>query len=197
MCGRYQFSLEQPALRAMWEQAQQRFPNIRMEAGEIFPTQFVPVLVDEGGALRPQPLRWGFPGAAGKGAVINARAETAASKPMFRSSLQSRRCAVPTSGFFEWTHDHAKNKYRFRMADSEVLYLAGLYRDFDGERRFVILTRPADASIADVHDRMPVILREGQLDAWVRDSRQTEFLLTQQAPPLARHSEDYEQQSLF
>ena len=83
------------------------------------------------------------------------------------------------------------------MADSEVLYLAGLYRDFDGERRFVILTRPADASIADVHDRMPVILREDQLDAWVRDSRQTEFLLTQQAPPLARHSEDYEQQSLF
>ena len=79
MCGRYQFSLEQPALRAMWEQAQQRFPNIRMEAGEIFPTQFVPVLVDEGGTLRPQPLRWGFPGAAGKGTVINARAGTAAS----------------------------------------------------------------------------------------------------------------------
>ena len=197
MCGRYQFSLEQPTLRAIWDLAQQRFPNAKMEAGEIFPTGLVPVLLDTGGTLMPQPVRWGYPGAEGKGMVINARAETAASKPMFRSSLQHRRCVVPTSGFFEWSHDRAHNKYGFRQADDCVLYLAGLYRDFGGERRFVILTRPANHSIADIHDRMPVILQENQLDSWVHDSRQTEYLLTQEAPQLTRESEDFEQQSLF
>ena len=197
MCGRYQFSLEQPTLRAIWEQARQRFPNADMEAGEIFPTGLVPVLLNVDGALGPQPLRWGFPCADGKGTVINVRAETAASKPMFRNSLLHRRCVVPTSGFFEWSHDRAHNKYSFRQAGSGVLYLAGLYRDFGGGRRFVILTRPANESIADVHDRMPVILQEDQLDSWVYHGRQTEYLLTQAAPQLTRESEDYEQQSLF
>lgn len=168
-----------------------------MEAGEIFPTGLVPVLLNMDGALGPQPLRWGFPSADGKGTVINVRAETAAFKPMFRNSLLHRRCAVPTSGFFEWSHDRAHNKYSFRQADSGVLYLAGLYRDFGGERRFVILTRPANESIADVHDRMPVILQEDQLDSWVYHGRQTDCLLTQEAPQLTRESEDYEQQSLF
>ena len=116
---------------------------------------------------------------------------------MFRSSLLHRRCAVPTSGFFEWSHDRANNKYRFRQTGSGALYLAGLWRDCSGERRFVILTRPANASIADLHDRMPVILREDQLDAWVHDDRRTAYLLTQEAPQLTHKSEDYEQQSLF
>ena len=197
MCGRYEFSLEQPTLREIWQQVQARFPHAGMEAGEIFPTSLVPVLLDAGGTLDPQPARWGFPGRDGKGTVINARAETAASKPMFRSSLLHRRCAVPTSGFFEWSHDRANNKYRFRQTGSGALYLAGLWRDCNGERRFVILTRPANASIADLHDRMPVILREDQRDAWVHDDRRTAYLLTQEAPQLTRKSEDYEQQSLF
>ena len=177
MCGRYEFSLEQPTLREIWQQVQARFPHAGMEAGEIFPTSLVPVLLDAGGTLDPQPARWGFPGRDGKGTVINARAETAASKPMFRSSLLHRRCAVPTSGFFEWSHDRANNKYRFRQTGSGALYLAGLWRDCSGERRFVILTRPANASIADLHDRMPVILPEETKELWLSQDADAGLLM--------------------
>lgn len=197
MCGRYEFSLEQPTLREIWQQVQARFPHAGMEAGEIFPTSLVPVLLDAGGTLDPQPARWGFPGGDGKGTVINARAETAASKPMFRSSLLHRRCAVADKRLFRVVARPRKQQIplpadRQRRAVPRRA-VAGL------QRRAALChpDAPANASIADLHDRMPVILREDQLDAWVHDDRRTAYLLTQEAPQLTRKSEDYEQQSLF
>lgn len=186
MCGRYLFSMEQPTLRELWEQARQRFPNADMEAGEIFPTHTVPVLVGEGDALCPRPVRWGFPRVGGGGTVINARSETAGEKKMFRNSLMCRRCVIPTSGFFEWTHDGERQKYRFTLPDKPVLYLAGLYQEFGGEQRFVILTEPANASMKAVHDRMPVVLLENELKAWVFDNTKTFALLRREGPELLR-----------
>lgn len=189
MCGRYQFSVEQPDLRALWQQAAERFPNVKMEAGEIFPTNIVPVLVGEGSAVAPQPAKWGFPNFKGSGVIINARSETAHEKRMFRNSLIAKRCVVPTSGFFEWSHDADKQKYLFRAPQSEVLYLAGLYQDFEGERRFVILTESANASMRDIHDRMPVILQAGELADWVFDNNKTFGLLQRTGPTLDKKEE--------
>ena len=186
MCGRYLFSMEQPTLRELWEQARQRFPNVKMEAGEIFPTHTVPVLVGEGTALNPRPVKWGFPRVGGGGAVINARSETAGEKKMFRNSLLCRRCVIPTSGFFEWAHYGEREKYRFYLPEQPVLYLAGLYEVFNGEPRFVILTAPANASMRAVHDRMPVVLQRDELKAWVFDNTKTFALLRREGPPLIR-----------
>lgn len=196
MCGRYQFSIEQPMLREFWEQAQARFPNVKMEIGEIFPTNVVPVLCGDEGAVTPRPAKWGYPGIEGKGVIINARSETAGEKRMFRDSLRARRCVVPASGFFEWSHDKAKNKYRFTVSDSPILYLAGLYRDFEDGRRFVILTESANAFMADIHDRMPVILSQEQVEPWIANGARTGEILLQPAPVLTREEEGYVQQSL-
>nr|WP_297173095.1 SOS response-associated peptidase family protein [uncultured Agathobaculum sp.] len=196
MCGRYEFTLEEPTLRALWEQAQQRFPEVRMEAGEIVPASFAPALRREGNGILPQPMQWGFPSGA-SGLVINARAETAAAKAMFRDALRHGRCAIPASAFYEWSHDRAHNKYSLRQPGHKVLYLAGLYRAYRDGCRFVILTRPANQSVADLHDRMPVLLPPERVEDWVRDDTQTEELLTCEAPLLDRRSEGYEQQSLF
>ncbi|MDY3617646.1 SOS response-associated peptidase [Agathobaculum sp.] len=196
MCGRYQFSLDEPTLRQYWETARERFPNVHMETGEIFPTHVVPVLLEEESGVVPEPVKWGFPRFNGGGVVINARSETAGEKRMFRQSLMTRRCVVPTSGFFEWSHDKAKNKYRFKVPGSSVLYLAGLWNEFSGERRFVILTEAANPSIADIHDRMPVLLEPEQVEAWIRDNEQVSALLAQEAPALEREEEGNVQQSL-
>ena len=97
----------------------------------------------------------------------------------------TRRCAVPTTGFYEWDKD--KRKLRFNRPDTPVLWLAGLYNDFAGERRFVILTTAANASMRAVHDRMPVILSADALSAWTSD---TDIALSvlQAAQPFLCHS---------
>jgi len=135
---------------------------------EVFPIEGVKVVCADG----ERTLRWGFANPAGKGVLINARAETAAVKPTFRDCLASRRCLVPAQGFYEWRHEAGrKKKERFRVAraDGRPLMMAGLY---DEAGRFVIVTQPANAAVAPLHDRMPVILPTAELQAlWLsRDS---------------------------
>lgn len=78
-----------------------------------------------------------------------------------------RRCVVPCTGFYEWVQNGQKTKYRFNLSDDSILYMAGIYNEFNGENRFVILTTKANNSIIDVHDRMPVILNKLMLEDWI------------------------------
>lgn len=78
----------------------------------------------------PELLAWGFPRFDKKGVVINARAETAPDKPMFRKCLEQRRCVIPSTGFYEWAAD--KTKYRFRLPGEDALYMAGLTTSLPG-----------------------------------------------------------------
>lgn len=183
MCGRYTlFSDEdnREMLRIIEEVARQN-PLSDIPRGEVFPTNQAPVLVDEAHFTL---LRWGYPGFQGKGVVINARAETAAEKPLFRRSLGARRCAIPAAGFFEW--DQAKHKYRFTLPGEPLLYMAGLYDAFQDERRFVILTTAANASVADIHHRMPVILTGDTRERWLTDPAAAPAILRGEGPALAR-----------
>ena len=86
-------------------------------------------------------------------------------KPMFRKCLEQRRCVIPSTGFYEWAAD--KTKYRFRLPGEDALYMAGLYNEFAGEPRYVILTTAANESIADVHNRMPVVLPRARIAEWI------------------------------
>jgi putative SOS response-associated peptidase YedK len=112
-------------------------------------------------------MRWGFDKWNNKGVIINARSETAAEKKMFAKPIAERRCIIPSTGFYEWakTHGKAKIKYQFNVPDSPMLYMAGFYT----ADNFVILTRAANDSMADVHDRMPVILYKDELVSWLND----------------------------
>ena len=188
MCGRYQFTEDAPELREITARLRAEGADA-FKIGEVFPTNGAPVLLAEDGVLRPAVQNWGFPAYGRSGVVINARAETAHEKRMFQNSLICRRCAVPTAGFFEWTHAAGeKRKYLFRKPGESALYLAGLWGEFGGERRFVILTRAANDSMRGIHDRMPVILARDELQRWATDNGATFALLRREGPALS-HTE--------
>lgn len=169
MCGRYSLFVEEdPEIEAIFEAAHNQPGGEALKTGEIFPTDTAPVLISVYGNLVPRPQKWGLPGYNGKGVIINARAETAAEKPSFREALRLHRCAIPSTGFYEW--DANKQKHRFTMRQSGALYMAGLYNEIRGEPRFVILTTEANASVAGVHARMPVVLPRDLIDGWVQDT---------------------------
>lgn len=172
MCGRYTLFDDQDNFEIMniLNELNRKYPDNNMKTGEIFPTNTAPVLLNNNHMLAPELSAWGFPGFQGKGVIINARSETAADKKTFRDSLLFRRCIIPTTGFYEWTQDKKKEKYLFTLPDSPVLYLAGFYNVFKGERRFVILTTESNSSVSDIHNRMPVIISPDVKEKWVNDT---------------------------
>lgn len=189
MCGRYSLAPEESKeIMEIIRQVQDR-----IKTGEIFPTNAVPVLVEAGEELVPEVMNWGYPRFQGKsGQIINARSETAADRPMFRKSVYERRCVVPTTGFYEWgaVPEGKKQKYRFNLPGDRALYLAGLWNEFAGERRCVILTTAANASMEGIHDRMPVVLTSGRLQKWTRDAGAALDILKMTPPPLEHVAEE-------
>lgn len=152
-------------------------------AGEVRPNQRAPVRVQGEPGLRW--MTWGFPNPRSLGLTINARAETALQKSMFRQALRLRRVAVPAMGFFEWRHNSSgkgKDPYLFRIPEQERMWMAGAYTNFQTASggavdRFVILTAPADPVVAAYHDRMPVLLREAEVERWLSPESGWEQLL--------------------
>lgn len=181
MCGRYQFSSGQPGAQALLAWLAGECGVTAQPTGDICPGTRVPVLLGQAGQVRARAAVWGFPTGGGK-LVINARAETAAQRPMFSQCLQTGRCAVPTTGFYEWAGD--RRQYRFTLPGHAVLYLAGLMDEFEGEARFCILTTGANASVEKVHPRMPLVLQKSQLRAWLLDGAAAQSLLLGPTPPL-------------
>jgi putative SOS response-associated peptidase YedK len=104
---------------------------------------------------------------------INARAETVATNPMFRTAFAERRCLVPADAFYEWkVEPGGKQPFAIARRDGEMLAFAGLWehwRSDDGEivRTFAIITTDANAPMRTVHDRMPVILEPEDWMAWL------------------------------
>ena len=197
MCGRYHFSAELlDEIRDLTEQK-----DWKLELGvldrDIHPGDTAPVIVaagDQGGSLRVCRQKWGYPGPGGKGLVFNARSESVFEKRMFRNSVSQRRAAVPVSWFYEWNKN--KEKFTFTKEGSRILFLAGFYGRYEDGDHFVILTTQANASMAPLHSRMPLVLEREQVREWILDSAKTKELLGQEPPRLARDCE-YEQQTLF
>lgn len=142
---------------------------IRIKKGEIRPGDCAAVIAMNRRLQRSAfAMQWGF--RMDKRLIFNARSETAADKPLFRQSLEVRRCLIPASSYFEWDHrQQPHQKYGFRLENKEQFYLAGLYRFEDPAALpvFTILTREAAPEIACFHDRMPVIIPEALKDAWL------------------------------
>jgi putative SOS response-associated peptidase YedK len=105
--------------------------------------------------------------------MINARSETAATKPAFRDALKSRRCLIPADGFYEWQKTGKdKQPYCFEVGDGELFAFAGIWdrwRDPDSNivETCSILTTSPNAVTSVVHDRMPVILDTDSYDIWL------------------------------
>ena len=158
-----------------------------VKTGEIFPKDTAAVAVQPGNAPAIVAAQWGFPMQKGK-LLINSRAETAAQKPLFSSLLQTGRCAVPSSGFFEWSHDEKKQKYLFDDGTDHLLYMAGLWRPGAAGREFVILTTAANASMRETHDRMPLILPREFVRVWLADTQKATQYLSAAMPQLQKRA---------
>lgn len=206
MCGRYTVFTEDEIaeLRAILNEINERYKHTQLHAamatGEVRPTNVAPVLTADG----PHLMRWGFPSWKGSGVLINARAETAPEKPTFKQSLLSRRCVIPSAGFFEWSHDAGpKIKYLCRLHETPLLLMAGIYNLYanehgEKEEHYAILTTDANADMAPVHDRMPVILRPNEKNAWIKDPGVTMDILHRPGPALLLTAVGgYTQGSLF
>ena len=190
MCGRYFWTDD--AEDAFLED----FPDLagevmRLRAGDYTPGMSAAALAAEiGSGVHMEHLLWGFPGFDKGKLLINARSESVKDRPTFADSFAGRRCALPAAGFYEW--DKKKEKVIFTLPDRPILYLAGIFRPYGEEKRFVVLTREANASMEPVHDRMPLILTGDEVLPWVSDAAKAGDILTKELPML-KAERPYEQ----
>jgi len=178
MCGRYRLSRRKQII-------EEHFDSVSGEEDwspryNIAPTQTVAV-------IRQNPkepvrelslMRWGLIPSWAKdpsvaAGMINARSESASTKPAFRDALKSRRCLIPADAFYEWMRTgKTKQPYCFEVNEGELFVFAGLWdgwEDPSGQwvKSCSILTTTPNALTAAVHDRMPVIIDPDSYDAWL------------------------------
>lgn len=177
MCGRYLLEPRTPeAVRQFFEVDGAAALEPRWN---LAPTQEAWVLRSRpDGARELAWLRWGLVPSWSKDAsaaarMINARSETASVKPSFRAAWKARRCVVPATGWYEWqAHAGRKQPWCLRLAGATFTAFAGLWERWQpaagaAYESFTILTAPAVPALADVHDRMPVVLPRDRIAAWL------------------------------
>jgi putative SOS response-associated peptidase YedK len=163
----------------------------------IAPTQeILAVRAKAGGGRELARLHWGLVPSWSKDAkmaasLINARSETAAEKPVFRSAFARRRCLILADGFFEWKKvGKEKRPYWYRRRDEQPFAFAGLWESWRGPagsegpplESGTILTTTANELCSELHERMPVILDEVDYDRWLDPSAEKEDLKSLLAP---------------
>jgi putative SOS response-associated peptidase YedK len=180
VCGRYSLRPVDPA------QLRARFPigetlQITPPYYNITPTsEVLAVTTDREGRPRGENLRWGLvPNWAKNTTVgfkmINARAETLADRPAYRTAFERFRCLIPADGFYEWqvlAGERRKQPFHITRADGELFAFAGLWSVWHrGEpeelRSATIITTEANSAVAPIHDRMPVILPREAEQRWL------------------------------
>jgi putative SOS response-associated peptidase YedK len=178
MCGRYRLSRRKQIIGECFETAP--WDNDWSPRYNIAPTQQVPV-------IRQHPrepirqlslMKWGLiphwsKSASDAASMINARSETAVTKPAFREPMRLRRCLIPADAFYEWKRTAtSKQPYCFEVNEGELFAFAGLWDGWkNAEGQWVkscsILTTSPNAVTSAVHDRMPVILDPESYDVWL------------------------------
>jgi putative SOS response-associated peptidase YedK len=116
--------------------------------------------------------------------MINARAESVADKPAFRSAFKRQRCLIPANGFYEWKKTGGKKEpYYFRLKDKSMFAFAGLYETWsDAEKKeinsYTMITTKANKLMAPIHDRMPVLLSKEGEEVWLDKEAVVDELLS-------------------
>lgn len=169
MCGRFANSetLVQTGLRLAAEPADDLdwHPSFNCGPGTILPT-----VIEDGRGRRLGAMRWGWSRDWQKGLLINARVEKSAISRLWSAALETRRCVLPCTGWWEWLKEGGvRRPYFHRLADGSPFALAGLWEYVDKEGVFVVLTTAALAPIVHVHDRMPVLLPDGAVPGWLAE----------------------------
>jgi putative SOS response-associated peptidase YedK len=193
MCGRFSLSIPMRDLLDYFGLSEAPALELRYN---IAPSQMIPaVRVDgEKGERRLVFFRWGLIPSWAKDEkigyrTINARAESVARLPSFRSAFRGQRCLIPADGFYEWRKTGRKKQgFHIRREDLRPLALAGLWERWDDPKQAgtiiescTIITTEANDQVQSIHERMPVILEPRQFDLWLdpncRDYRELQNML--------------------
>jgi len=174
MCGRYSLHANPEVVALLFGLSQVPAYAPRYN---IAPTANI-LVVREGIERRNEAamLRWGLVPRWAKDPAMgarmnNARSETAFEKPSFRQPWRERRCLIPASGFYEWKDEGGKRQpYYIHPRAGELFAFAGLWDQWRDLQTCAVLTTEANAPMAEVHERMPVILAPGEYGAWLHGS---------------------------
>ena len=177
MCGRFAFYSPSEATAALFGATSSTEVVPRYN---IAPTQFIAAVhTDAQGAAELAMLRWGLvpfwakdPSIGNR--MINARAETVAEKPSFRSAYKKRRCLILADGFYEWRKEgDGKTPYFISRADGSPFAFAGLWEEWNSKesdeslQTTAIITTAANEFMAQLHQRMPVVMLPEQAERWL------------------------------
>ncbi len=201
MCGRFTLNLSSEDLQRLFalSEAPEWKPRWNLAPGQDLPT-----LVAAGDGLALEKAYWGLLPSWAKPSMrpmINARAETVAEKPSFRSAFRQRRCLVPASGFYEWQKTPAgKVPYWIHRPGGRPFVIAAIWQPRAPEARpgdrsaagaeagsgrsFALLTTAANADVEPIHHRMPVILRHKDYARWLDPGQACAALLQSPAAGL-------------
>lgn len=192
MCGRMAITLPHEAMVEVFDAVpSNNLPDVPNY--NVCPTVQIPVVTADDAGRRLRPMRWGFiphwykkPN--GGPLLINARAETIAEKPAFRAACRERRCLVPVTGFYEWYREGKETPLPWFVAraDGAPLVMAGIWQDWerDGEQitSCAIVTTAANAAMAPIHHRIPVILTADDWPLWLGEAGKGAATLMHSAP---------------
>ena len=200
MCGRFERSSPIERIASKFNITQARL--IVEPSYNIAPSQNILVIIEQG-TRQFMSCRWGFipswakdPSIGHK--MINARAETVASKPAFRSAFRKHRCLIVANGFYEWQKTERKKvPYYIRLKSGEPFGFAGIYSTWVSDTAesidsCAIITTDANDLIRDVHERMPVIIPHDKVDHWLNDVTNQATLLEMLRPYPAEEMQMYE-----
>ncbi len=180
MCGRASLTKSQKELERrfqaeFYQEDIERYNPI--PSYNIAPTHMHPVITNDA-AKHFQIFKWGLIPFWAKeekigSKMINCRMETVLEKPAFKEAIKRRRCLVPFDGFFEWKKvSTSKIPYRICRKDQAIFAVAGIWEKWKNQKgatifSFSILTQPPNATMKDIHDRMPAILLPEQEQLWL------------------------------
>lgn len=186
MCGRYTLHQKAQALKSYYHL--KALPNGLNDNYNVAPGQFMPVILNKDGEPELEVMKWGLVPVWAKDLnigykLINARDDTIFSKPVWRNIILRQRCLIPADGFYEWqkvsvASKEQKRPFYIKPKHDDLFSFAGVwdtYKDIEGLelRTYSIITTSPNKEMANVHNRMPVILHQADEASWLEPSVQT------------------------
>jgi putative SOS response-associated peptidase YedK len=182
MCGRFSLHTPESQIREAFNLDHTEPLGLKPRYN-IAPSQDIPIIRDAETGHELTMARWGLVPTWSKEpktkySTINARIESVAEKPTYRTPFKHKRCLIPADGFYEWkvVNGH-KVPHHIRMRDSSVFAFAGLWDRWESEDDSIesctIIVMPANEVMKSIHERMPAIIAPAHYDLWL-DSRVTD-----------------------
>ncbi|BCR35848.1 SOS response-associated peptidase [Mariniplasma anaerobium] len=180
MCGRFTITLTKEDFinyLSKYEDISINLDDFNMPNYNVAPSENIIAMIYHNKQYRVGPIIWGFIPSYAKDMkvgfnMINARSETLLEKKAFKDAFKSNRCVIFADSFYEWKKINGKKvPVRIQLKDQEVFAFAGLWSPYKDKEKTVytatIITTKANDFMANIHDRMPVILKQHEIKAWL------------------------------